>query len=379
MDFSYSDEQRQLADSLRRFVAERYPIETRRAAVREHNGFSRDAWSAYAEFGLLGLNISSNYGGFDGSALDTFVVQYEAGRALLPEPLIPCAVVAAGLIQRYGSESQRHDFLPAIADGSEIVTLAYQEADTRYDFTRPATAARRVEGGYLLDGRKTHVWHAEHARTLIVPAWNSAAQTVSLFLVPVASAGLSVSPYPVIDGERCAEVELRSVRVPYGALLGGVSHGIEMLETALDLGIAAVCASSAGAMERLIEMTAEYLRTRKQFGQPLGRFQALRHRMADMLVQKELALSMAHVAAAAIDVADVTQRRRMIASAKIVASKAARFIGQQAVQLHGGMGVTAELAVGDYLKYLIASTLRFGDTDFHTEILANLPEDAHAD
>ncbi|SAK43851.1 acyl-CoA dehydrogenase family protein [Caballeronia ptereochthonis] len=378
MDFSYSDEQRQLADSLRRFAEERYPIETRRGTVRERNAFSRDAWCAYAEFGLLGLTISSDYGGFDGGALDTFVVQYEAGRALLPEPLISCGVVATGLIQRYGSEPQRHDFLRAIADGSEIVTLAYQEADTRYDFTRPLTAVRRVEGGFVLDGRKTHVWHADNAQTLIVSGWNGAAQAVSLFLVPLSSPGVSVWPYPVLDGERCAEVELRSVRVSHGALLGGASHGIEMLETALDLGIAALCASSAGAMERLIEMTAEYLRTRKQFGQPLGRFQALRHRMADMLVQKELALSMAHVAAAALDVPDAAQRRRMIASAKIIVSKAARFIGQQAVQLHGGMGVTAELPVGDYLKYLIASTLRFGDADFHTEILADLPDEAHA-
>lgn len=376
MDFSYSEEQRQLADSLRRFTEERYPIDARRKAVREPEGFSRDAWRVYAEFGLLGLNISSDHGGFDGNATDTFAVQFEAGRALLPEPLIPCAVMAAGLIQRFGTAAQRQACQPAIAEGREIVTLAYQEAGARYDFARPVTVACVENGGFVLDGRKVHVWHGEAAQSLIVSAWNTSAQVMSLFVVPVSAAGVAIRGYPTLDGERAAEVTLQAVHVPHSALLGDDPRGEPMLEAALELGIAALCASNAGAMERLIDMTADYLRTRKQFGQVLGRFQALRHRMADMLVQKELALSMAHLAASAIDETDAGERRRMISSAKLIVSRAARFIGEQAVQLHGGMGVTAELAVGDYFKYLTASSLRLGDADFHADVLANLPVDA---
>ncbi|SAK57663.1 Acyl-CoA dehydrogenase [Caballeronia catudaia] len=375
MDFSYSDEQRQLADSLRRFTDERYPIDARRKALRAPDGFSRDAWRAYAEFGLLGLTISSEHGGFDGNATDTFAVQFEAGRALLCEPLIPCAVMAAGLIQLAGTDAQRQAHLTAIAEGREIVALAYQEQDSRYDFARPSTVARTDGDSFVLDGRKVHVWHGEAAHTLIVSAWNASAEALSLFIVPASAAGVSVRAYPMLDGERAAEITLQAVRVPRSAMLGDGARGEAMLEAALERGIAALCASSAGAMGRLIEMTGEYLLTRKQFGQALARFQALRHRVADMLVQKELALSMAHLAASAIDVADATERRRMISSAKLIVGRAARFVGEQAVQLHGGMGVTAELAVGDYFKYLTASSLRLGDADYHADVLASLPMD----
>jgi alkylation response protein AidB-like acyl-CoA dehydrogenase len=375
MDFSYSDEQRQLADSLRRFTDERYPIDARRKAVETPDGFSRDAWRTYAEFGVLGLTIASEYGGFDGNATDTFTVQFEAGRALLAEPLIPCAVMAAGVIQRFGADAQRHAHLPPIAEGREIVTFAYQEPGSRYDYARPSTVAREDDRGFLIDGRKAHVWHGAAAHTLIVSAWVESVEAMELFLVPASSAGVSVRAYPMLDGERAAEVTLQGVRVPHSAMLGDGARGDAMLEAALELGIAALCASSAGAMARLIDMTAEYLRTRKQFGQALGRFQALRHRVADMLVQKELALSMAHLAAAAIDEPDAVERRRMISSAKLIVSRAARFVGEQAVQLHGGMGVTAELAVGDYFKFLTASSLRLGDADFHADVLAHLPID----
>ncbi|SAK78168.1 Acyl-CoA dehydrogenase [Caballeronia fortuita] len=372
MDFSYSEEQRQLADSLRRFIEERYPLETRRHA----NGFSRDAWRTYAEFGVLGLVIGAEYGGFDADATDTFAVQFEAGRALLPEPLIACAVMAAGLIQRHGTETQREAWLPPIAEGREIMTLAYQETCTRYDFARPSTLAQAHADGFQLDGEKVHVWHGETARSLIVSAWNASAQAVSLFVVPSTAAGVSMRPYPALDGARDAHVTLKAVRVPESAMIGDGTHGAAMLETALELGIAALCAASAGALERLIEMTAEYLNMRKQFGQPLARFQALRHRIADMAVQKELAVSMAHLAASAIDHPDAVERCRMISSAKLIVSQAARFVGEQAVQLHGGMGVTAELPVGDYFKALTAASLRLGDADHHADVLANLPAGA---
>jgi alkylation response protein AidB-like acyl-CoA dehydrogenase len=373
MDFSYSDEQRQLADSLRRFTTAHYTIDARRRALREPLGFSADAWKTLAEFGVLGLNIDSAHGGFDGVATDTFAVQFEAGRALLPEPLIACAVMSAGVIQQFGTEGQQQVLLPAIAEGREIVTLAWQEPDARYESARPSTLAIARAGGFMLDGLKTHVWHGDAAQTLIVSAWNPATQSMSLFVVPASANGVEMRAYPTLDGEHAAEIEFHQVRLDGDAVLGDAASGEVMLEAALDMGIAALCAASAGAMERLIEMTAEHLRTRRQFGQALARFQALRHRIADMQTHKELALSMAHLATMALDHPDADRRRQMISSAKLVVSRAARFIGQQAVQLHGGMGVTAELAVGDYFKYLTAAALRFGDVDFHADVLAHLP------
>ncbi|WP_322047749.1 acyl-CoA dehydrogenase [Paraburkholderia sp. J67] len=372
MDFSYSEEQRQLSDSLRRFVESRYTIEHRRKIAREHNSFCRDAWRAYADFGVLGLTIPEAYGGFDGKAVDTFVVQYEAGRALLLEPIIASSVVSAALFTEFGNDAMKSAWLPSLADGSKVVTPAWQERHARYDFDAPQTSASTLGAGYRLDGCKLHVWHGGSADAFIVPAWNTALACVTLFVVPAGTAGVTVRAYPTVDGQSAAEVRFDSVFVSSEDVLGDSRAGVEMLQAGLDRGIAALCAASVGAIDKLIEATAEYLRTRRQFGQPLAAFQALRHRLADMLVQKELALSMAHLAAAAMEAAPM-ERRKMISAAKVIVAKAGRFVGQNAVQLHGGIGVTAELAVGDYFKFLMAAGQLFGDADHHTDAFASLP------
>lgn len=372
MDFAYNEDQRLLADSLRRFIDRRYTVEHRRQVTREQDGFCRESWQFYANLGMLGLTIPEAYGGFFGTAADTFVVQYEAGRGLLLEPIIPSCVISAGIIRCYGTEAQKQDWLPAIADGSKVLTVAYQELGSRYDIDAPSATATRHGNGYRIDGCKRHVWHGGAADAFIVSAWNLDLQSVSLFIVPSTSVGVSVRDYPTMDSQRAAEVVFQSVQLAESAMLRSETAGVEMLQMGLDQGVAALCAASVGAMERLIDMTSEYLRSRKQFGQPLASFQALRHRMADMLVQKELALSMAHLAASAVESQVPLERRRKISAAKAIVGKAGRFIGQQAIQLHGGMGVTAELAVGDYFKFLTMMDPLLGDTDHHTSAFASL-------
>ncbi|MEM5369571.1 acyl-CoA dehydrogenase [Paraburkholderia azotifigens] len=370
MDFSWTEEQRQLADTLRRFAENEYTVEHRRKVTRDHQGLCRNAWRAYAEFGVLALGVPEAYSGFAGRATDTFVVQYEAGRALLLEPLIASSVMSVSILAEHGGERLKEAWLPALADGSRIVTPAWQERNARYDFHAPRTTARAVGEGFRLDGCKLHVWHGGVADAFIVSAWNAAVDAVTLFVVPASAQGVIVRAYPTVDGQQAAEVTFESVFVESAQVLGDPRRGATILEAGIERGIAALCAASVGAMERLIEMTAEYLRTRHQFGQPLAAFQALRHRLADMLVQKELALSMTHFATAALESDSAEERRRAVSAAKAMVTKAGRFVGQHAIQLHGGIGVTAELVVGDYFKFLMGAAQLFGDADHHVDVFA---------
>lgn len=373
MDFSWTEEQRQLADTLQRYAENEYTVEHRRKVAREQGGLCRKAWRAYAEFGVLGLSVPDAYGGFDGRATDTFVVQYEAGRALLLEPLIASSVVSTSMLAAHGSERLKDTWLPALADGSKIVTVAWQERNARYDFRLPQTIASGVGEGYRLDGAKLHVWHGGAADALIVSAWNAAENAVTLFMVPANAPGVTVRAYPTVDGQQAAEVTFESVIVQAADVVGNARDGAAILQAGLDRGTAALCAASVGAMERMIAMTAEYMRTRRQFGQPLSAFQALRHRLADMLVQKELALSMAHLAAAAMELPSDAERTRAVSAAKVLVAKAGRFIGENAIQLHGGIGVTTELELGDYFKFVTAAGQLFGDSDHRTDVFVRTP------
>jgi len=367
MDFSYSEEQQMLADSLRRLVANKYSFAQRRAISRTQGAFSRDIWADLADMGVLGLTVSSGYGGFGEGAASRLVVQRELGRALVLEPVIPSAVCATALLERFGSPAQKDRLLPELASGSRIATLAWQEPGTRYRTDTAATTATRTDGGYVLNGSKSLVWHGAVADYLIVSARMAGTQQISLFLVERAAGGLQLTAYPTMDGQCAADLTFANVEIASQALIGGEGAGVPALEHALDHGIAALCAEMAGAMERLIEITTEYLGTRRQFGVPLASFQALQHRVAEMLIQKELALSMAYVAAQALDEPDAATRARMVSAAKVTLARAGRFVGQQAVQLHGGMGMTDELEVGDYFKRLTMANTLFGDSDTHIE------------
>ncbi|ABF10674.1 acyl-CoA dehydrogenase family protein [Cupriavidus metallidurans] len=361
MDFTYSEEQRMLADSLRRFVESEYSFEKRRRNAREHGSFDRGIWSSLAEMGVLGLAVPADHGGFGHGPASQVVVQRELGRALVQEPVIPSGVIATAILAHHAPAALQAEWLPAIASGDKIFTLAYLEPDSRYRPEVARTTARKAGAdGYVLNGRKSVVWHGAAADTYIVSAMLDGA--LALFLVSRDAKGLAVTGYPTMD--RLSGAGLQLADVPATLV---TTNGLEALELGLDHGVAAQCAAAAGAIERLIEITAEYLGTRKQFGKPLASFQALQHRVADMLLQKELALSMAYVAAQGLDATDAAERRRKVSAAKVVTAKAARFAGQQAVQLHGGMGMTDELEVGDYFKALTMVDVLLGDTDLHLE------------
>ncbi len=361
MDFNYSEEQRMLADSLRRFVDMAYPFGTRRRIARETRGFDRKVWAALTEMGVIGLAVPTAFGGFGEGAASQLVVHRELGRGLVLEPVIPSAVMAAAILSAFGTPGRQAEWLPALASGQRVVTVAYLEPGSRYRPEAAQTSAVRAGEGYVLDGIKSMVWHGEAADAYLVTARLDG--DVALFVVP--RERLNVTAYPAMDGTRGANLRIAGVTLGADALV--CRNGMAALQHGLDHGIAAQAAGAAGAMERLIEITAEYLRTRRQFGIPLATLQALQHRMADMLVQKELALSMAYVAAQALDETDPAARRRMLAGAKVVVARAGRFVGQQAVQLHGGMGMTDELEVGDYFKFLTMTDVLLGDSDFHLE------------
>jgi len=359
MDFIYTEEQRMLADSLRRLVEQAWTFPQRRArqAAATLDG---QAWGALAELGVLGLNIAQDFGGFGEVPASLLPVHLELGRGLVSEPVIPSAVMGAAMVDACGDEA-RARWLPPIATGEAIVSVAYQEPGRRYDADPQDCRAIETAEGWRLDGAKHLVWHGGAASAWLVSARGADGDAL-LLAVPAGTAGARLTDTPTLDGARCARLDLDGAVVPPDALLARGEVAEFALAQALQWGAAALCAHAAGAMERLLEITVEYLKTRRQFGQPLASFQALQHRLAEMLVARELALSMAYVAVAALTETDPAQRRRMIASAKLEAARAGRLVAQMAVQLHGGMGMTDELEVGDYFKRLTAVDLLLGDT-----------------
>lgn len=361
MDFNYSEEQQMLADSLRRFIDTEYTFETRRANARQHASFNAAHWAQLAEMGVLGLGVATELGGFGESATSQLVVQRELGRGLVVEPVIPSAVMASTILSHAATAAMQAEWLPKLAAGESVATVAWQEPEARFDPARTQARLVATAEGYVLQGRKCLVWHGAAAHAWLVLARLD--EGFALALVPRDAAGVEVVDYPTMDGLRAADLHFAEVRVPASALLPG--DGLAALQQGLDDGIAAVCASAAGAMERLVEMTIEYVRTRQQFGKPLGALQVVQHRVADMLVQQELALSMAYVAAQALGENDAAARCRKLSGAKVSIARAGRLVGQAAVQLHGGMGVTDELAVGDYFKYLTLFDPLLGDSDHH--------------
>ena len=369
MDFIYTEEQRMLADSLRRLVDQAWTFPQRRARQAAGTLDSR-AWGALAELGVLGLTISQDYGGFGEVPASLLPVHVELGRGLVSEPVIPSAVMGAALLDACGDAARGH-WLPAVASGEAIVSVAYQEPSRRYDTQPQDCRAARTGQGWRLDGAKHLVWHGALATAWLVSAKGAEGQTV-LLAVPANAEGVRVTDTPTLDGARCARLDLNAVGLPVDALLAEGADADAALAQALQWGTAALCAHAAGAIDRLLEITVDYLKTRKQFGQPLAAFQALQHRLAEMLVAKELALSMAYVAVAALTEPDAAQRRRMIASAKLEAARAGRQVAQMAVQLHGGMGMTDELEVGDYFKRLTMVDQLLGDTAEQLAVLEGL-------
>jgi alkylation response protein AidB-like acyl-CoA dehydrogenase len=363
MNFDYTEEQIALQDTLRRFYARDYGFEHRRAMVKSADGFDRAAWATFAEFGILALPFPEDVGGLDGNAVDSMLVMEMLGRGLALEPYLPSVVLCGGLLRDAGSAAQKEALLPAIAGGELMLAFAHGEAGGRYALDHVATKATPASGGWKLDGAKAVVLAAPSAGKFIVSAREGLG--LSLFLVDAKAPGLSLRSYPTQDGARAADLRLDGVQVTADALIGPAGGALPLIERAVDYANAALCAEAVGIMAALNEVTLEYLKTRKQFGTPIGKFQALQHRMADMVIATEQARSMATLAAVRADSDDATERSRCIAAAKAYVLQSARLVGQQAVQLHGGMGVTDELNVGHYFKRLTMIGLTFGDVDYH--------------
>ncbi|HDZ57824.1 MAG TPA: acyl-CoA dehydrogenase [Pseudomonas xinjiangensis] len=368
MNFSLTDEQRMLVESAERYGRDKYTFEERRHIGSNPEGFSRQHWNQFAEMGWLALAIPESCGGLGGTATDIAMLMEPLGSALIIEPVVDTAILAASLIGASPDPAQREQWLGRIATGELIVALAHQEQASRneYDF-QVRTSATRTADGWSLSGQKHRVFHGAAASVLLVSAHLEGTADLGLFIVDSHSAGLSSEHYELIDGSRGADIRLNGVQVPATALLmnGGLTE--QALEQALDQAILAGCSAAIGSMEAVMAMTADYLKTRVQYGKPLAQFQALQHRMAEMFVETDQSRAILHSALAAVESTDAGGRQAAISAAKYQISKAAYFVASQGIQLHGGIGTTEEYAVGHHYKMAVMFDQRFGDASFHLD------------
>jgi pimeloyl-CoA dehydrogenase small subunit len=376
MDFSFTDEQRLLKESVERLLTDRYGFAARQGFMDERTGWSRTLWRSYAELGLLGLPFEENHGGVGGGPVETMIVMEAFGRALALEPFFATVVLAGGLLRLGAAEAMRAALIPKIARGELLLAFAHAERQSRYDLADIAAAARRAGDDYILDGAKSLVIHGDCADKLIVSARLAGARRdrdgLGLFVVDADAAGVSRRAYPTVDGLRAAELTFSNVRIGADQIVGEPGKAFPLIARAVDAAIAALAAEAVGAMAAIHEMTVEYVKTRKQFGVPIGTFQVLQHRAAEMLIALEQARSMAFYATMMADEPDPTERQRAIAAAKVQIGRSGRLVGQQAIQLHGGIGMTMEYKVGHYFKRLTAIDALFGDADHHLAKLAGL-------
>ncbi len=377
MDFDFSEEQRLLKESVERLIADRYPFVARKQYAREREGWSRALWECYAELGLLGLPFPVTQGGYGGGPIETMIVMEVFGRGLVLEPYFTTIVLGGAFLRLGGGAAQCSALIPRIAAGKLLLSFAHTERQSRYDLADVATTARLVGGAWVLDGEKTVVLHGDSADQLIVSARVGGASRrdrdgIGLFLVDATAPGLTRRGYTTQDGLRAADITLSGVHVGTETAIGQPGAALPLIERVTDGAIAALCAEAVGAMAAMHELTLDYLKTRTQFGVPIGRFQALQHRAVDMLISLEQARSMALFATMMAEAPDATQRRAAIAAAKVQIGRSARFIGQQAIQLHGGIGMTFEYSVGHYFKRTAMIDLMLGDAEHHLRELARM-------
>ncbi|MDA9441374.1 acyl-CoA dehydrogenase [Bradyrhizobium sp. CCBAU 51745] len=368
MDLNLSDEQKLLRESAERFVAESYDADHRRKMTNDPLGFSPHVWKQFAELGWLALPIPEEFGGLSGGPIEVGILMEAFGRGLVCEPYVATVVLGAALIERCGSTAQKQASLPKIADGSMKLAFAHSERAARFDLAKVATSATKSGNGWRLTGSKIAVLDGHAADEIIVSAHlhdhHGPSGRIGLFLVPATASGLAISDYPRLGGGRACNIELSDLHLSEDALLGDGNDALPAIEWAVDRAMAALGAEAVGIMQTLLDATLEYTKIRKQFGRPLSANQVIRHRLADMAIQLDEARSMALRAALKADSAPV-ERARAASAAKAKIGKCARFVGEQSIQLHGGMGVTEELEVGAYFKRLVAFDTLFGGTAHH--------------
>ena len=376
MNFSLNEEQRLLKDSAERFVRENCSLDRRRALVAGEPGYSERSWRQMAELGWLGVGVPEAFGGTAGGPVETMVLMEAFGAGLLVEPYFPSVVLGAGLVTEAGTEAQKEAILPAAVAGELKLAFAWVEARSGFDLFDVRTTARRGDGGWVLDGAKSVVLGAAAADRLIVSARTSGGPRdrygIGLFLVDREAEGVRLRDYRTVDGLRAAEVAFENVTVGDDAVLGDPRDALPAVEAVAERAIAALCAEAVGVMDVIVRDTAEYLKTRKQFGQPIGAFQVLQHQFTDMLIASEEARSMTYVATLRLGECDAVARTKAVSGTKHLVGRNGRLIGQRAIQLHGGMGMTEEMAVGHYFKRLAMIDVMFGDAAYHLKRYASL-------
>ena len=377
MDFSNTEEQQMLQESVQKFVYKSYDFDTRNKIIATEKGFSDENWELFAELGWLTVPFQEEDGGFGGSAVDLVVMMEEFGKAMLVEPFVATTVLAGGLISEQGSAQQKAELLPKIMEGKLQLACAYAEPGSRFNLANIKTSAVADGDNIVLNGSKTAVLNGSNAEVLLVVARESGAATdttgVSVFMVDATSAGVSIQAFANVDGKKSAEITLKDVSVSATARLGEAGSALSALTAVVDRATLAVSAEAVGAMEAMLHKTVEYSKTRKQFGTAIGTFQALQHRMADMFIECQLARSIVIMAAMKLDGGeDATEKSKAVSAAKSRIGKAINNVGQEAIQIHGGIAMTEELDVGHLFKLVTAAEIMFGNTDYHTERFASL-------
>jgi alkylation response protein AidB-like acyl-CoA dehydrogenase len=375
MDFSFTEEQTLLRNSVSKYLADNYAFDAWRKFTRSDAGRDPKHWQQFSELGLFAIALPEEHGGLGGGPVDSMIIAEEFGKALVVEPYVPTVVIGGGVLKYGGSNAQKAEWMPKIASGESMMAFAFAEPQGRYNLADLKTTAKKNGAHYVLNGQKAVVVAAPWADTLIVTARTAGAQRdangISVFLVDKKSKGLSIRDYPTWDGGRASEVTFENVEVPADRMIGQQDNGLLLTERVVDEAIAATCADATGAMKVLVDATVEYSKQRKQFGVPIGKFQVLQHRMVDMFVNYEQAVSITLMVTLKLD-EDDTERKKAASAAKAEIGKAGRFIGQGAVQIHGGMGMTDELNVGHYFKRLTMIDALYGSTDHHLKRYASL-------
>ncbi len=368
MNFDLTEEQQLIVDSVTRFVSENYGLEQRQEYIKEKGGFSRAHWQTMAELGWFGMPFSEADGGFGGDQVDTMLIMEQFGKGMVLEPFVPSVVLGGGAVKRGGSEALKSAILPGVQDGSLQLTLAYAEAQSHFDLNDVVTTAQADGDDYLLNGVKCMVANAETASHFVVSARTSGGQMdtngITLLLVPADAEGVSMRNFPTVDGLRASEITFDGTRVSKDNVLGAVNEGYDILQAVALDGILALCAEAVGAMEMLYKDTIEYTQERVQFDHPLSDFQVLQHRMVDMFMEYEQCKSLLFRATMEVAASGVAAARTVHALKHLI-GKQSIFVGESAVQLHGGMGMTEELRIGHFFKRLLVIDAQFGNADYH--------------
>jgi len=376
MDFSFSDEQTLLQESVSRFITNDYGFESRQKHSRSDAGYSLENWQTFAELGWLGVPFSENHGGFGGGAVETMLLMEEFGKGLVVEPYLATVVACGSALNGFGSEDQKSSFIPEIIDGSKLWALAFAEPQGRFNLADLTTTATAKNGSYLLSGHKSVVINGPNANFFIVSVRTSGEQRdetgVSLFIIPSDAKGLSRRDYPTVDGQRASELILDNVELDEASRLGEEGQGLNILQQAIDFATLAIGSEAVGCMEVLYKDTVEYCKNREQFGQPIGKFQVLQHRMVDMFMEHEQSKSLMFMAAMRWDEGYGAEAQKAVSAFKVQVGKSGKFVGQSAVQLHGGMGMTDELNIGHYFKRLTIIDTMFGNVDHHLKRFGSL-------